>query len=392
MSLQANTTSEVQDTVTAVLEWYAKNHRKLPWRMPPKQLADPYHVWLSEVMLQQTTVPAVIPYFEKFLEMWPTLTDLANASEESVMQAWAGLGYYSRARNLHKAAQTMLQDHDGKVPHDPKDILALSGVGAYTAAAIGAIAYGRPEIPLDANLERVFARFFACDTPMPSAKPILKAAAQPLFDVANAESGDLAQALMDIGSDICTPKAVYCGTCPLNPACLSARAGGGAGAEMALKRPVLLPKPLKPTRRGVACVVKRIGSDDAENILLYRRPPSGLLGGMWGFPSDIWVEVKPDDAPMGSENLIEQSLSVLQNLSPLRQSFSKIQPLKVLPKPVRHTFTHFHLILDVVIWQAEVLEAFPTSDTLCWVAAKNVPSFGLPTLMQKVWNMVRDGV
>ncbi|MEQ1672747.1 MAG: A/G-specific adenine glycosylase, partial [Hyphomicrobium sp.] len=213
------------ETVQALLAWYGAERRHLPWRYGPRKKADPYRVWLSEIMLQQTTVKAVIPYFEKFVARWPAVTDLAAAPEEAVLQMWAGLGYYSRARNLKKCADAVVREHGGVFPSSEKLLLTLPGIGPYTAAAIAAIAFGEKATPVDGNVERVVSRLFAVRTPLPLAKPEIKRLAATLTPPRRA--GDFAQAMMDLGSEICTPKRPSCLMCPLQQDC-AANAHGDA--------------------------------------------------------------------------------------------------------------------------------------------------------------------
>ena len=264
----------------ALLSWYDAEARDLPWRVRPATRAaglraDPYRVWLSEVMLQQTTVPHATPYFLKFTARWPTVRDLAAAEDAEVMAAWAGLGYYARARNLLACARAVASDHGGVFPDTEEGLRALPGLGAYTAAAVAAIAFDRPGNVVDGNVERVVARLHAVAAPLPDAKPELKRLAAGL--VRDERPGDWAQALMDLGAVICRPKAPLCERCPLAPAC-RARA---AGAPETFPRKA--PKIERPHRFGVAYVLTR-GSE----VALVRRPPKGLLGGMLALPTSDW--------------------------------------------------------------------------------------------------------
>lgn len=298
-----------------VLAWYDAHARDLPWRVGPAaraagQRPDPYRVWLSEVMLQQTTVAAVQGYFRRFTTLWPRVQDLAAADDARVMGEWAGLGYYARARNLLKCARLVTQEFGGRFPADPAALRALPGIGPYTAAAIAAIAFDRADEPvLDGNIERVMARLFDIDTPLPAAKPDLKAAAARLTPAQR--PGDHAQALMDLGATICTPRNPACGICPLRAPC-RARAAGRA-ADLPRKAP----KKPKPVRHGILYLARR--GDGA--LLLERRPARGLLGGMLGWPGTPWQETPPPEAP------------------PFAATW------RALPGELRHTFTHFHLVL-----------------------------------------------
>jgi A/G-specific adenine glycosylase len=301
-----NTAATRENLRKSLLSWYDREGRSLPWRVRGGR-ADPYRVWLSEVMLQQTTVAAVIPYFARFLERWPTVKALAAAPREDVLGAWAGLGYYSRARNLHTAAQRLAADG---VPDTEAGWRALPGVGPYTAAAIAAIAFDEPTNVVDGNVERVMARLHAVETPLPAAKPELRALAAALTPTRR--PGDYAQAVMDLGATVCTPRAPACGRCPWATAC-QARALG-----LAAELPRRAPKPAKPVRRGIAYLALR-----DRSVLIETRPPHGLLGGMLGLPCGDWAEgaARPrppfaaDWRPTGAE--------------------------------VRHTFTHFHLLLSI---------------------------------------------
>jgi A/G-specific adenine glycosylase len=263
-----------------LLAWYDANARDLPWRVGPRDRAagvrpDPYRVWLSEVMLQQTTVPHATPYFLRFTARWPAVADLAAAPDAEVMAAWAGLGYYARARNLLACARAVARDHGGVFPDTEEGLRSLPGLGAYTAAAVGAIAFDRPANVVDGNVERVMARLFAVETPVPAAKPELKRMAGAL--VADDRPGDWAQALMDLGATVCRPKAPLCDRCPVAEHC----AAFAAGQPDAYPRKS--PKAERPHRYGVAYVLTR-----GDEVALVRRPPSGLLGGMLALPTSDW--------------------------------------------------------------------------------------------------------
>ncbi|MDE2488486.1 MAG: A/G-specific adenine glycosylase, partial [Alphaproteobacteria bacterium] len=256
----------------ALLAWYDQNARDLPWRVRPAdrtagRRADPYRVWLSEVMLQQTTVPHATPYFLKFTALWPRVADLAAAPDGEVMAAWAGLGYYARARNLLACARAVARDHEGVFPDTEEGLRALPGLGPYTAAAVAAIAFDRPANVVDGNVERVMARLFAVEQPLPEAKPELKRLAAGL--VAEQRPGDWAQALMDLGAVVCRPKAPLCDRCPIAGRCAALAAGDPE------TWPRRAPRPERPHRYGVAFVLTR-----GDEVALVRRPPRGLLGGM----------------------------------------------------------------------------------------------------------------
>ncbi|PLX36212.1 MAG: A/G-specific adenine glycosylase [Hyphomicrobiales bacterium] len=337
-----------------LLAWYDRHARTLPWRVGPKARASgmrvvPYHVWLSEIMLQQTTVQAVKPYFENFLSRWPTLSDLAAADEAEVMAAWAGLGYYSRARNLVACARVVAEEHGGVFPDTEDGLRGLPGIGPYTAAAIAAIALDRPATVVDGNVERVVSRLFAIPEPLPQSKPAIRAKASLLTP--DARPGDFAQAMMDLGATICT-KRPACALCPWMEAC-EARAEGSPKIY-----PLRAEKKKKPTRHGAAFVAVRAGRE----ILLRRRPPKGLLGGMTEVPGNEWAEKSDDELP--------DMLSV-----PFTASW------KAMSGTVRHTFTHFHL--ELTVYRADVAADHPAPDGAFWARIDCLKDEALPTVMRK---------
>ena len=339
----------------SLLDWYDRHARALPWRVPPEDSRaglrpDPYRVWLSEVMLQQTTVAAVKDYFHRFTTRWPTVADLAAAEDGEVMGEWAGLGYYARARNLLKCARAVVADHGGVFPDTRDALLTLPGIGPYTASAIAAIAFGRPETVVDGNVERVMARLHDIHTPLPAAKPELTEAAAALTP--QARPGDYAQAVMDLGATICTPRSPACGICPWRDPCRARVAGTAADL------PRKTPKKAQPVRRGIAYVVRR--TDGAW--LLERRPDRGLLGGMLGWPGSDWIEGAPPEAP------------------PVAADWT------VLDAEARHTFTHFHLLLEVRI--ATLPQGAQPERGEFLDAAAFRPS-DLPTVMRKVFDLAR---
>lgn len=335
----------------ALLDWYDRHARSLPWRVPPgrPERPDPYAVWLSEVMLQQTTVAAVGGYFHRFTARWPRVQDLAAAEDAEVMAEWAGLGYYARARNLLKCARVVARDHHGRFPDTVEGLRALPGIGPYTAAAIAAIAFDRPATVVDGNVERVVARLFAVTTPLPAAKPELTRRAATLTPARR--PGDHAQAMMDLGATLCTPRRPACALCPLARAC-AARAEG-----IAETLPRKSPKPEKPTRRGHVYLGRR--SDGAW--LLERRPDRGLLGGMLGWPGSDWSDA-PTPAPPAPADW------------------------RTLPEEVRHSFTHFHLRLTVHIAE---LPATTTPASGTFHAPETFTPEALPTLMRKAYRLAR---
>jgi A/G-specific adenine glycosylase len=342
-------------TAGALLAWYDRHARKLPWRVGPEERArgvrpDPYRVWLSEIMLQQTTVTAVKPYFDAFLARWPDVAALAAAPRDDVMKAWAGLGYYARARNLHACAQAVAQDHGGQFPETAAELVTLPGIGAYTAAAIAAIAFDEPVAVVDGNIERVIARRFAIDTPLPAAKAEIRAHQQPLTPEKRA--GDYAQAMMDLGATVCTPKRPACSLCPLADECLA----HARGAEE--RYPVKAEKAERPTRRGTAFVAVR---DDGA-VLLRRRADRGLLGGMAEVPGTDWE--------IGVNGSDETSAA------PISAGWRR------LPGKVVHVFTHFRLELNVYCANVGQMEKAPAG---CWWApAATLPNEALPSVMKKV--------
>jgi len=337
--------------VADLLTWYDKSARLLPWRSPPGIAADPYHVWLSEIMLQQTTVKAVIPYYAKFLDRWPTVTALAAADIEAVMAAWAGLGYYSRARNLHACAKAVAEAHQGHFPADEATLLALPGIGSYTAAAIAAIAFDARATAVDGNIERVVARLFAVEEALPAAKPRIKALAARLTP--HPRAGDYTQAMMDLGASICSPRSPSCLVCPVRRHC-AAHARG-----IAETLPVKAKKGEKPHRFGAAFLAMR--ADGA--VLLRRRPPKGLLGGMLEVPSTVWGPSMPDrgaalaDAPFPA----------------------KWHPLAGI---VRHTFTHFDL--DLAVYRADGLPIGGQPPGGVWYPRASLAAEAIPSVMRKV--------
>lgn len=341
-----------------LLDWYDRHGRVLPWRAPPGRRANPYHVWLSEIMLQQTTVATVGPYFKRFLDRWPTVHDLAAAPLDDVLHGWQGLGYYARARNLHRCAQVVSAELDGVFPDTEEALRRLPGIGAYTAAAIAAIAFDRPTSVVDGNVERVMARLFAIEEPLPRAKTILRdcaaALAPPTGSGAAARPGDYAQALMDLGATVCTPRKPACGRCPWSDYCVAAAAG------IAETLPRREPKKEKPTRKGVVFwTVSPVGA-----VLLRRRPEKGLLGGMMEIPSTGWRESGWTEA-------------AARRASPVAADWIP------LPGLVRHTFTHFHLELEVFAAHVEGEKADGV-----WSLPDEFGDHALPTVMKKVINHV----
>jgi A/G-specific adenine glycosylase len=344
-----------EDYSAVLLDWYDRHARTLPWRVSPADraagvLPDPYAVWLSEVMLQQTTVAAVKDYFYRFTTRWPTVEALAAEEDAEVMGEWAGLGYYARARNLLKCARVVADQHGGHFPDTEEGLLTLPGIGPYTAAAIASIAFDRPAPVMDGNVERVMSRLFAETTALPEVKPVLKAHATRLTPTRR--PGDHAQAAMDLGATICTPRNPACGICPLREPC-RARAEG-----IAADLPRKSPKKAKPTRFGIAYLVRR--HDGAW--LLETRPDKGLLGGMLGWPGSEWTEDSPQEAPPLATNWYDPGLEV------------------------RHTFTHFHLRLSLRL--ATVGEIDPVRGS--FVPNHSFRPASLPTVMRKAFDLTQS--
>jgi A/G-specific adenine glycosylase len=336
-----------------LLDWYDRHRRTLPWRAPAGQRTPPYLVWLSEIMLQQTTVATVGDYFHRFVKRWPTVEALAAAPIDEVLSAWAGLGYYARARNLHACARAVVEQHDGQFPQDEAGLLALPGIGRYTAAAIQAIAFDTPASAVDGNVERVIARLYAVQTPLPDAKIEIAARAAEL--VPDQRAGDYAQAMMDLGATVCVPRGPRCVICPLMQGCKGRTQG------IADELPRRAPKAEKPTRRGLAFVLMR--KDGA--VLLRKRPPKGLLGGMDEVPSSAWREGK-------------LSLAEALKEAPLPANW------KVLDGGVRHTFTHFHLELAVARAIATTSGLARLAPGTAWVTVDRMTERALPTVMRKI--------
>jgi len=339
------------DIVDDLLAWYDASRRDLPWRAPPGERADPYHVWLSEMMLQQTTVKAVAPYYHAFLARWPSIEDMARAPLEDVLAAWAGLGYYARARNMHKTARIVAERLGGHFPRTEPELVKLPGIGPYTAAAIAAIAFDEPATVVDGNVERVVSRLFAVGDPLPGAKAKLRALARTLTPVRR--PGDFAQAMMDLGATICAPRTPVCLRCPLQGDC----AGHAHGIAASLPRRA--PKAERPHRRGAAFVARRADG----HVLLRRRPETGLLGGMMEPPTTDWHTDPRSPAALLAE-------------APLAAEWRRVLA------PVTHTFTHFHLTLDV--FSADVPRDAPAPAPCRWVPLGDLPGEALPSVMRKV--------
>lgn len=334
-----------------LLAWYDKHHRELPWRVSPMAAsggvrADPYRVWLSEIMLQQTTVEAVKPYFRAFLEKWPDVESLALANEDDVLKAWAGLGYYSRARNLKKCVDLLAAEHGGKFPDTEDGLRRLPGIGDYTAAAVAAIAFGRPAVVVDGNVERVVTRLRAIATPLPDAKALVKDFLRG--QVPAERSGDFAQAMMDLGATVCTPRRPSCMLCPLNERCAALDAGDPEFY------PVKAPKNEKPQRYGAAFVAIRDGA-----VLLRKRPSSGLLAGMSEVPTTGWTARTDGDTTTKG--------------APFPAQWRKAGS-------ITHVFTHF--ALELYVYTAEGGDRIAPEGHR-WAPLSDIHDEALPTVMKK---------
>jgi A/G-specific adenine glycosylase len=347
------------DRPALLLAWYDRHRRRLPWRPLPGVSADPYRVWLSEIMLQQTSVQTVGPYFEKFLNRWPSVRALGSASLDDVLRMWAGLGYYSRARNLHACAVAVTRDHGGVFPDTEDGLRALPGIGAYTAAAIAAIAFGRRTMPVDGNIERVVSRLFAVEEPLPKSTPLIQQLASTLLaatrtDDEKTRAGDSAQALMDLGSTICTPNRPVCALCPINDDC-SARERGDQESF-----PRKAPKKPGALRRGAAFVVTR-----GDQLLVRTRAEKGLLGGMTEVPTSDWLAGQNDKAAL-------KQAPVLNNVARWHRKVGV----------VTHIFTHFPL--ELAIYTASVPARSRAPEGMRWVPIATLQDEALPNVMRKV--------
>jgi len=339
-----------------LLDWYDRHRRRLPWRALPGEAADPYRVWLSEIMLQQTTVTAVAPYYAKFLVRFPSVHSLAAADLEDVFKLWAGLGYYARARHLHACARAVVARHDGAFPAQEADLRALPGVSPYTAAAVAAIAFGRPASPVDGNVERVVTRLYAVEDELPAAKPAIRALAEGLRPAQR--PGDFAQAMMDLGATICTPRNPACALCPFTAAC-AARQRGDAETfpRKAKKREGRL-------RRGAAFVAWR----DDGHLLVRTRPSKGLLGGMTEVPTTAFAADFDAAAAVAHAPTLEDQ--------------AKAPRWRRLPGVVTHVFTHFPL--ELVVFRARVPATTGAPGGMRWIAPQDLHGAAFPSLMRKV--------
>lgn len=348
---------EIGKIRAGVLSWYDAERRDLPWRSAPGSTADPYAVWMSEIMLQQTTVATVKSYFEAFMARWPKVTDLAAADLDEILVAWQGLGYYARARNLHKCACTVTQDYAGTFPDTVDGLLKLPGVGPYTASAIASIAFNRSTMPVDGNIERVVSRLCNIRTPLPAAKPDIQVSASLFADAHR--PGDFAQAVMDLGATICVPKKPKCMLCPVQKYCDGRKFGDPSVL------PVKAPKKARPERRAAIFWLQ----DATGAVLLRRRSESGLLGGMMEFPSTDWREGEWPD------------LEERETAEPVSTDWT------CLPDEAVHVFTHFKFRMQVFVGKTDRVE---NVDGL-WVQPEDFPKHALPTVMKKVvWHVAAN--
>jgi A/G-specific adenine glycosylase len=350
----------IQPKSDNLLFWYDKNGRELPWRYKSGKTPDPYIVWLSEIMLQQTTITVVKDYFNRFLIKWPTLLELSRAKLDDVLLEWAGLGYYARARNLHKCAQIICEKYDGKFPESEDELISLPGIGTYTAAAITSIAFDNRAVVIDGNVERVISRVFAITQPLPISKKLIRQKADKLTP--NFRSGDYAQAIMDLGSTICSPKSPACFKCPWEVNCEGKRMG------LAEDLPRKLSPKSKPSRKGICFWITR----NDGYVLMRRREEKGLLGGMMEIPSTPW-----------EKNI--QKIEKAVFYSPIKLPLSS---WVILPGEVKQIFTHFNLYL--LIGKTRITEnkykKLHLSDDFIWVHPEKFDKQALPSLMKKVIN------
>lgn len=347
---------------TLLLPWYDENQRTLPWRALPGQKPNPYHVLLSEIMLQQTTVTTVISYFNRFIEKWPTLTDFATASPDEVYHAWQGLGYYSRAKNLHRCIQEICEKYQGKIPQQEVLLRTLPGIGPYTAAAVAAIAYDQATVPVDGNIVRVFARFHALSTPLPTLKTEVF---QKIHTITPPyRSGDFAQSLMDLGSRVCQPRKAQCSICPLQSQCQ----GYATGLMDELPKRAIKTK--TPTRYGLI-----FWEETPEGyVRLNRRPNKGLLANLIEIPGTNWR-----DTPWSTDDFTQEltgSLSDSNNFNILVNTLA----WRWIDGEIKHTFTHFHLHLRMIKFinpHADITQGL-------WAKRDDFPTYPFPTVMKKV--------
>lgn len=349
---------EVKAFQKDLLDWYDRHQRELPWRARNFADTNPYHVWLSEVMLQQTTIATVKDYFLQFIDKWPTLKDFASASEDEVLAAWSGLGYYSRARNLYKAAQTLKTDFNHQLPDEQSELLKLSGIGDYTSAAITAIAFNKQATVMDGNIERVVSRIFKIEEKLPKAKPVYKEYTHYLAQDPMDRHSDYAQAMMDLGATICTPKNPKCMLCPVRSHC---EAGQKGIAEAYPKKEAKKKKPKKYTNAYVLF-------DDKGRIFMRKRDEKGMLANLYEVPTSQWLQSKKEAK---SDKLIDHN------------------DLEEISGEVKHSFTHFDFFIKVYVGNFNDLELSlkeleQNSNDSRWIAQDDFEQFGIPTLVKKI--------
>jgi A/G-specific adenine glycosylase len=351
-----------------LLKWYRLHKRTLPWR--DRQGSDPYAVWVSEIMLQQTRVETVIPYFEKWMQRFPTVRALAEAGEQDVLNAWEGLGYYSRARNLHKAARIVTDQYEGKVPRDLDELRKLPGIGRYTLGAIASIAFGMDVPALDGNIKRVYARIFDISEPVdtPQVEKILWGLAEE--HLPNKQAGDYNQALMDLGATICIPRNPRCLICPLMELC-EARANGTQNL-----RPVKSPRKSVPHHIHAAAV-GWIGNPPSQQVLLARRPSNGLLGGMWEFPNGRVT----GDPLEGLAEALKTGYGLW--LGANRRTLKKKEPLGV----VHHGYTHFKV--TTYVYECELVSP-PEGENLKWVPTGDLEKYPMGRIDRQIAEMLKE--
>jgi A/G-specific adenine glycosylase len=342
----------------ALLSWFDRHRRVLPWRALPGEDADPYHVWLSEIMLQQTTVKAVGPYYLRFLAKFPSVAKLAEADIEDVLKLWAGLGYYARARHLHACAKAVATR--GAFPDCEEELKELPGVGPYTAAAIAAIAFDRKASPVDGNVERVVTRLFALEQELPNAKPAIRRLAADLTPARR--PGDFAQAMMDLGATVCTPKAPACGRCPFARSC-AAHARGDAETFPRKKK-----KPEGRLRRGAAFVAVRTDG----HVLVRRRAAKGLLGGMTEVPTTAW----------SADFVAAHAVAEAPKFPPLRGAGTRKVSWHRVPGVVTQVFTHFPL--ELIVLRARLPKSAAAPEGMRWIGRDDIAGAALPSVMRKV--------
>jgi A/G-specific adenine glycosylase len=341
---------------SSILHWYDTHHRTLPWRAPIGQKPEPYHVWLSEIMLQQTTVPTVIPYFLKFIGLWPTLHAFAKAPQEDILREWAGLGYYARARNLHKCAQVLINEHQGVFPQSYEALKQLPGIGDYTASAIMSIAFDKPSTVVDGNVERIMARVFEIKTAFPEGKKETKKYAQRLSESRADRPSDYAQSLMDLGSMVCTPTSPKCGICPVSTQCGAYKAGKNT------LYPIKALKKERPKRYGAVFWI----TDKHGNALFEKRPDKGLLGGMMALPTSAWEETA------------------------IKIKSFKNMATKNSGQHIRHVFTHFELRLDIYVAKCDDLLSLSLQSPYTIYPIEMGNQIGLPTVFKKAYLLAKD--